>query len=65
MKYALKLGAVKNWEKHERLPAVSVRDIFTRFLDITTPPSTKVLKYLATACTEQKEIDFVNDLIEV
>ncbi|CAH2074435.1 unnamed protein product, partial [Iphiclides podalirius] len=57
-------GAVKNWEKHERLPAVSVRDIFTRFLDITTPPSTKVLKYLATACTEQREINFINELVE-
>ncbi|XP_014368149.2 nitric oxide synthase [Papilio machaon] len=57
-------GAVKTWENHERLPAVSVRDIFTRFLDITTPPSTKVLKYLANACSEKKEIDFLNELIE-
>ncbi|CAG5012022.1 unnamed protein product [Parnassius apollo] len=57
-------GAIKNWEKHERMPAVSVRDIFTRFLDITTPPSTKVLKYLATSCSEKKDIDFINELVE-
>ncbi|XP_068629957.1 nitric oxide synthase-like [Battus philenor] len=57
-------GIIKIWENHERLPAVSVRDIFTRFVDITTPPSTKVLKYLATACSEKAEIDFINELLE-
>ncbi|KAJ0180349.1 hypothetical protein K1T71_003753 [Dendrolimus kikuchii] len=48
-------GAVKTWERHERLPAVSVRQIFTRFLDITTPPSTTVLKYFAHCCTDKDE----------
>ncbi|XP_041976849.1 nitric oxide synthase-like isoform X1 [Aricia agestis] len=57
-------GAIKTWEKHERIPAVTVRDIFTRFLDITTPPSTKLLKYLATACTDQNEAEYLRILIE-
>lgn len=59
------LGAVKTWERHERIQALSVREIFTRFLDITTPPSTKVLKYLATACSDQNEADYLRELIEV
>ncbi|XP_053625509.1 nitric oxide synthase-like [Plodia interpunctella] len=48
-------GAVKTWEKHERIPTVSIRDIFSRFLDITTPPSTKILKYLADCCSNKDE----------
>lgn len=59
------LGAVKTWERHERIQALSVREIFTRFLDITTPPSTKVLKYLATVCSDQNEADYLRELIEV
>nr|XP_026494938.1 nitric oxide synthase isoform X1 [Vanessa tameamea] len=57
-------GAVKTWECHERMPALTVRDIFTRFLDITTPPSTKILKYLATVCSDQNEADYLKELIE-
>lgn len=59
------LGAVKTWERHERIQALSVREIFTRFLDVTTPPSTKVLKYLATVCSDQNEADYLRELIEV
>ncbi|XP_047505160.1 nitric oxide synthase-like protein isoform X1 [Pieris napi] len=53
-------GPVKSWEPHERLPAVSVRDLFTRFLDITTPPTTILLQYLAKTCdndTERKQLN--------
>lgn len=56
---------MKTWERHERIQALSVREIFTRFLDITTPPSTKVLKYLATVCSDQNEADYLRELIEV
>ncbi|KAG7307096.1 hypothetical protein JYU34_007233 [Plutella xylostella] len=48
-------GPVKSWEPHERLPAVSVRDLFTRFLDITTPPTTILLQYLATTCENDEQ----------
>ncbi|XP_072944441.1 nitric oxide synthase-like [Epargyreus clarus] len=57
-------GVVKTWEDHERIPTVSLRDMFTRFLDITTPPTTKVLKYLAAACSDKNEADYLNELVE-
>ncbi|XP_061712007.1 nitric oxide synthase-like [Cydia pomonella] len=57
------LGSSKTWEKHERIPAVSIRDLFTRFLDITTPPPTTVLKYLAKACSDEKDTLKINELI--
>lgn len=58
-------GTVKSWERHERIPPATVREVFTRFLDITTPPSTKVLKYLVTACSDQNEAAYLQELIEV
>ncbi|XP_039747140.1 nitric oxide synthase-like [Pararge aegeria] len=57
-------GTVKSWERHERIPAATVREVYTRFLDITTPPSTKVLKYLATACNDENEANYLKELIE-
>ncbi|XP_053625637.1 nitric oxide synthase-like protein isoform X1 [Plodia interpunctella] len=48
-------GPVKSWEPHERLPIVGVRDLFTRFLDITTPPTTILLQYLAKTCDDEEE----------
>lgn len=46
---------MKSWEPHERLPVVSVRDLFTRLLDITTPPTTILLQYLAKTCENDDE----------
>ncbi|XP_039746679.1 nitric oxide synthase-like protein isoform X1 [Pararge aegeria] len=48
-------GPVKSWEPHEKLPPISLRDLFTRFLDITTPPTTILLQYLATTCDNDEE----------
>lgn len=59
------VGTVKSWECHERMPAATVREVFTRFLDITTPPSTKVLKYLVTVCNDENEANYLRELIEV
>lgn len=50
------VGPVKTWDPHERLPVVSVRDLFTRFLDITTPPTTILLQYLATTCENEDQM---------
>lgn len=50
------LGPVKSWDPHEKLPVVSVRDLFTRFLDITTPPTTILLQYLATTCENENQM---------
>ncbi|CAG9783566.1 unnamed protein product [Diatraea saccharalis] len=55
-------GPVKSWEPHERLPILSVRDLFTRFLDITTPPTTILLQYLATTCENEEEKKQLNIL---
>lgn len=46
---------VKDWENHEKLPACSLRTLFTRFLDITTPPSRQLLTLLATFCSVKAE----------
>ncbi|KAH9639089.1 hypothetical protein HF086_009058 [Spodoptera exigua] len=56
-------GTVKTWERYERLPPASIRNIYTRFLDITTPPTTKVLKYLAESCTDEAETKQINELV--
>lgn len=48
-------GSVKKWEPHERIPPATVRELFTRFLDITTPPTTCLLNYLATTCSKESE----------
>ncbi|KAJ0180348.1 hypothetical protein K1T71_003752 [Dendrolimus kikuchii] len=55
-------GPVKSWEPHERLPVVGVRELFTRFLDITTPPTTILLQYLATTCDNDEERKQLNIL---
>lgn len=58
-------GPVKTWEPHEKLPVVSVRDLFTRFLDITTPPTIILLQYLATTCENEEEAKQLNTLATV
>lgn len=52
----------KSWEKHEKLPPCSVRMLLTRFLDITTSPSRKVLTFLATCCEDVKDEERINKL---
>ncbi|CAG9096154.1 unnamed protein product [Plutella xylostella] len=58
-------GAFKNWHRHERISAMTVRDIYTRFLDITTPPSISVLKYLASKCSNENEANELKKLVAV
>lgn len=42
---------MKTWTPHDRLPAVSIRDLLTRFIDITTPPSPNLLQHFASIAT--------------
>ncbi|RVE54796.1 hypothetical protein evm_000563 [Chilo suppressalis] len=56
-------GVRKTWEQQDRLSSATVRDLFTRFLDITTPPSTTVLKYLASKCSDENEASKMKELI--
>ncbi|KAJ8872955.1 hypothetical protein PR048_026571 [Dryococelus australis] len=48
-------GVVKTWERHCRLPPCSLRTLFTRFLDITTPPTPDLLQQLAAAATDPED----------
>ncbi|KAL0272500.1 UNVERIFIED_CONTAM: hypothetical protein PYX00_005440 [Menopon gallinae] len=45
------------WEAHERLPRCSLRTMFTRFLDITTPPSPNLLQYFASTAEDASDKD--------
>ncbi|KAF5278426.1 hypothetical protein FQA39_LY05915 [Lamprigera yunnana] len=46
-------GVVKTWIPHERLPDCSLRELFLRFLDITTPPPPNLLQHFASIATEE------------
>ncbi|KAB0794374.1 hypothetical protein PPYR_11213 [Photinus pyralis] len=48
-------GVVKTWVPHERLPNCSVRQLFSRFLDITTPPSPNLLQHFASIATSEDD----------
>ncbi|KAJ9597797.1 hypothetical protein L9F63_011405 [Diploptera punctata] len=48
-------GVVKTWEPHERLPPCSLRTLFTRFLDITTPPTPNLLQHFASLATDPED----------
>ncbi|KAJ8975786.1 hypothetical protein NQ317_005168 [Molorchus minor] len=55
------LGSViKSWKPHERLPSCSVRQLFTRFLDITTPPTPNLLQHFASIATDEDDQQKLN-----
>jgi nitric-oxide synthase len=48
-------GVVKTWEPHERLPPCTLRTLFSRFLDITTPPTPNLLQHFASVATDPED----------
>lgn len=46
---------MKAWKAHERLPSCSLRELFSRFLDITTPPSPNLLQHFASIATDEED----------
>jgi nitric-oxide synthase len=48
-------GVLKTWEPHERLPPCTIRTLFTRFLDITTPPTPNLLQHFASVATDPED----------
>lgn len=46
---------MKRWEPHEKLPALSLRTLLSRFLDITTPPSRQLLATLSEFCEDKAD----------
>lgn len=48
-------GVMKTWTPHERLPVCSLRELFSRFLDVTTPPSPNLLQYFSSIATDEED----------
>lgn len=53
--YYMHAGVMKTWEPHERLPPCSLRTLFSRFLDITTPPTPNLLQHFASLATDPED----------
>ncbi|XP_067866663.1 nitric oxide synthase 2b, inducible [Heterodontus francisci] len=48
-------NSVRDWKVDERIPACTLTQAFTHFLDITTPPAQQLLKKFAQLATEESE----------
>lgn len=48
-------GVMKAWKAHEKLPCCSLRELFSRFLDITTPPTPNLLQHFASIATDEED----------
>ncbi|GLV41924.1 Nitric oxide synthase [Carabus blaptoides fortunei] len=53
-------GVVKTWVAHEKLPALPLREILSRFLDITTPVSPNILQQFAAIATDEEDKQRLN-----
>ena len=53
--YYMNAGVMKSWEPHERLPPCTLRTLFSRFLDITTPPTPNLLQHFASLATDPED----------
>nr|CBV37021.3 nitric oxide synthase [Stramonita haemastoma] len=49
------LGSSKNWTAYEKMPTCSMRTAFSRFLDVSTPPSQAFLQLLATLASRDQD----------
>lgn len=56
------LGSSKIWEQVEKIPICSLRTAFSRYLDITTPPSINMLKQLASQAPWESDKDRLENL---
>ncbi|XP_045171466.2 nitric oxide synthase, brain-like [Mercenaria mercenaria] len=59
------LGTMKSWDPYTKFPACTLRTAFSRFLDITTPPTQTLLKIFATQagkdCDRESLENLAND----
>lgn len=58
-------GVTQTWEPHERLPSASVRELLTRYLDITTPPTPNFLHILAECAQDNDQRTRLDQLATV
>ncbi|XP_046390490.1 nitric oxide synthase-like protein isoform X2 [Ischnura elegans] len=57
-------GITRSWEPHDRLPVASLRTLFTRFLDITSPPSPFLLQHFASIATDPIDREKLDELVK-
>ncbi|XP_072909368.1 nitric oxide synthase, inducible-like [Hemitrygon akajei] len=55
-------SSAKDWKNDERIPACTLEEAFTYFLDITTPPSQHLLKKFAQLAKEESEKNRILEL---
>ncbi|XP_071050182.1 nitric oxide synthase, salivary gland isoform X2 [Onthophagus taurus] len=55
-------GVMKQWCQHEKIPTCSTRELFTRYLDITTPPSPNLLQQFAVIASDKEDQKRLNIL---
>ena len=61
----LPTDGVSEWKSVNRLPRCSIRQALTHYLDITTPPSQKLVAQLALVAQNNKEQEQLKDLSKV
>ncbi|XP_041378542.1 nitric oxide synthase-like protein [Gigantopelta aegis] len=59
------LGTTKAWTPFEKMPRCSLRTAFTRYLDVTTPPSQSLLQLLATQASRDADREHLEQLATV
>ena len=58
-------GVERVWTAHEKLPRCSLRTLLTRYMDITTPPSPNLLRFLASCAKDVKDQKVLDHLSSV
>ncbi|KAJ8671743.1 hypothetical protein QAD02_003002, partial [Eretmocerus hayati] len=48
-------GILKTWVSHEKLKGLSLRTMISMFLDINSPPTPNLLRYLLSTATEDRD----------
>lgn len=58
-------GTQKSWKQFEKIPTATMKTMFSRFLDITTPPSQELLKQLVSQATRDNDKIKIENLANV
>ena len=56
---------MKTWITHDKYQGNSLRSLFTRFIDVTTPPTPNLLRYFASIATSPNDQIKLNLLANV
>lgn len=51
-----------SWDNHEKIPACSLRELLTRFVDITSSPSPQFLDFLSQYCSDADDKKRISQL---